>query len=96
MRKSQTQKIGDVIRECLNEMNIDRKLKEVHIVSQWETLMGKTVSTRTSRIYIRNRTLFLHITSPVLKNELLMIRNDIIKRLNEQAGEAVIDQIVLR
>ena len=96
MRKSQTQTIGEVIRECLNELKIERKLKEVHIVSQWETLMGKTVAMRTSKIYIRNRVLFLHVTSPVLKNELLMIRSEIIKRLNEQAGAALIDEIVLR
>src|SRR3972149_9376540 len=74
MRKSQTQNIRDVIRDCLNEMRIDRKLKEVQLVSQWESLMGKTVANRTSQIYIRNRVLYIRITSPVLKNELLMMR----------------------
>lgn len=96
MRKSQTQKINDVIKDFFKEINIDRKLKEVNLVSKWEELMGNTVSRRTSHIYIRNRVLFITVTSSVLKNELLMMRQDIVKRLNENAGETLIDEIVIR
>ena len=96
MRKSNTQKIGDVILECLREMRIDRKLKEVQLVSQWESMMGKTVSHRTSQIYIRNRILYLHVTSSVLKTELIMMRQDIIDKLNEKAGERMVEEIVIR
>jgi predicted nucleic acid-binding Zn ribbon protein len=96
MRKSQTQKISDVIRECLHEMQIDRKLKEVSMVSHWESVMGRTVASRTDRIYIRNRILFIHVTSSVLKTELLMMRQEIMDKLNENAGEKLIEQIVIR
>lgn len=96
MRKSQTQKIGDVIKDCLNELQISRKLKEVSIVTQWESLMGKIVANRTDKIYIKNRTLFVHVRSSVLKTELIMMRQDILKRVNENAGESIIDQIVIK
>jgi len=96
MRKSQTQRISDVISDCLRELNIDRKLKEVNLVSQWEELMGKTVAVRTDRIYIRNGILFIHVTSAVLKNELIMMRQQIIDRLNENAGEKLIESIVIK
>jgi len=96
MRKSNTQPIHEVIRDLLREMDIDRKLKEVSLVSQWETLMGRTVAVRTSQIYIRNRILFVHVTSAVMKSELLMMRQAIIDRLNENAGERLIEQVVIR
>jgi predicted nucleic acid-binding Zn ribbon protein len=96
MRKSYTLPIVDVIREYLKEMNIDQKLKEVGIVSQWEKLMGKTVAVRTSQIYIRNHILYIHVTSSVLKNELLMMRQAIIEKINEKAGERVVEQIVIK
>jgi predicted nucleic acid-binding Zn ribbon protein len=96
MRKSNTQPIENVIREYLKEMNIDQKLKEVGIVSQWEKLMGKTVAVRTSQIYIRNHILYIHVTSSVLKNELLMMRQAIIEKINEEAGERIVEQIVLK
>jgi predicted nucleic acid-binding Zn ribbon protein len=93
MRKSQTRKISDVIQECLRDLRIDRKLKEVNLVSQWETMMGKTVSSRTKQIYIKNRILYLQVSSSVLKNELLMMRRDIVAKLNENAGENLIDDL---
>jgi len=96
MRKSNTQPIHEVIRDLLKELNIDRKLKEVSLVSRWESLMGRTVAVRTKQIYIRNRILYVQVTSSVLKNELLMMRQNIIDRLNEDAGEKLIDQIVIR
>jgi predicted nucleic acid-binding Zn ribbon protein len=96
MRKSNTQPIENVIREYLREMNIDQKLKEVGIVSQWEKLMGKTVAVRTSHIYIRNHILYISVTSSVLKNELLMMRQAIIEKINEEAGERVVEQIVIK
>ncbi|MBN2814279.1 MAG: DUF721 domain-containing protein [Bacteroidales bacterium] len=96
MRKSQTHKIGDVIRDCLREMQIDRKLKEVNLVSQWESMMGRMVASRTDRIYIRNRVLFVHVTSSVLKSELLMMRQEIIDKLNEKAGEQLVSEMVIR
>jgi hypothetical protein len=96
MRKSNTQPIHEVIRDLLREMDIDRKLKEVSLVSQWESLMGRTVAIRTSQIYIRNRILYVYVTSSVLKSELLMMRQDIIDRLNENAGERLIEQVVIR
>jgi predicted nucleic acid-binding Zn ribbon protein len=96
MRKSQTQKISDVIRDCLHELQIDRKLKEVNLVSQWETMMGKMVASRTDQIYIRNRILNIHVTSSVLKTELMMMRQEILNKLNENAGERLIESIVIR
>jgi predicted nucleic acid-binding Zn ribbon protein len=96
MRKSNTRKISDVILEYLYDLRIDRKLKEVQLVAQWESTMGKTVAHRTSRIYIKNRTLFVHVTSSVLKTELLMMRQEIVDKLNENAGERVIEEIVIR
>lgn len=82
--------------ECLREFNIERKLKEVHLVAQWEGMMGRTVASRTKQIYIRNRVLYIHVVSSVLKNELLMMRQDILDKLNENAGERLVEEIVIR
>jgi len=95
MRKSQVRKIDAVIKEFLGEINIDKKLREVSLVSQWESLMGKMVASRTEKISLRNGTLYITLSSPVLKNELMMMRQDIIEKLNETAGEKLVCKIVL-
>ncbi|NOY36047.1 MAG: DUF721 domain-containing protein [Chlorobi bacterium] len=96
MKRSNTEKIGEVIRDYLKEMNLDRKLKEVSLVNEWEDLVGIMVAKRTDKLYIRDGVLYVHVRSSVVKNELMMIREGLIKALNEKAGEKMIHDIVFR
>ena len=96
MRKSNTQKIGEVVKEYLDEMKLSQKLKEVSIVKSWEELMGKAVANRTKSIYIKNKVLHIHLNSSVLRGELIRMRQSIIDRINEKAGEQIIEKIVLK
>ncbi|MGV8096277.1 MAG: DUF721 domain-containing protein [Mangrovibacterium sp.] len=96
MRKSNTEKLSDLIRGYINENNLERKLTEIDIISSWEELLGKTVAHYTHELRISNGTLFVKISSPVVRNELLMMKEEIRKRLNERAGKEIIKQIVFK
>jgi hypothetical protein len=50
----------------------------------------------TKSIYVKDRKLFVKIHSSVMRNELTMIKPDIIRRLNETAGSEVIDDVIIR
>lgn len=96
MRKSNTEKLGDILRSYVKENKLENKLAEVDIISSWEEVMGKTVASYTESLNIQHGTLFVKTSSPILRNELLMMKEDIRKRLNEKAGSEVIKQIVFR
>lgn len=96
MRKSNTQTIANVIKDYLKEAQIDGKLKEVQVVNSWEELVGKVIARRTNKIYIKNGKLYLHMSSSIVKNELLMHREGIIERINTNAGEEIVKEIVIR
>lgn len=96
MRKSNTQSIQDILRESLKELNIDKKIKEVKLVKNWDVIVGKTIAKYTTDIRIFNRVLFVKLSSSVVRNELFMIKEGLLKRLNEEAGETIIDDIVLK
>lgn len=96
MRKNNTQSISDVLRSYTRENKLDRKLNELDLIKSWETVMGKTVARYTGNLYIQNNTLFVETTSPIVRNELLMMREDIRVRLNEVVGEELIKTIVFR
>ena len=96
MRRSNVQNIGEVVKELLKEMRIDHKIKEVGIINSWGEILGNNVSRATTKLFIKNRVLFVSLSSPVVRNELLMLKSKIIKALNDKAGERVIDDIVLK
>ena len=96
MRKSQTLNISEIISSILKANGLEDKLAETRLIQSWEDLLGKSVARLTKGMYIKNRTLFVSLNSSVVRSELMMIKNDILIRLNEKAGKCVIDDIVLR
>jgi predicted nucleic acid-binding Zn ribbon protein len=96
MRKSNTQKISEVIDEYLKSSGLNHKLNKARIINHWEEFMGKSIAKRTTSIYIKKKTLFVSLNSSVAKNELMMMRQQIIEALNKHAGETIIDKIVIK
>jgi predicted nucleic acid-binding Zn ribbon protein len=96
MRKSNTQPLGEVLREYVRAMNMDRKLKEVDVVQSWEVLLGKTIAGYTRQVYLSKQILYVEISSSVVKNELVMMREEIRTKLNELAGEEMVLKIVFK
>jgi len=97
MRRSNTQSLGEVMREYIKENRmIEQKLKEVDVVQSWENLLGKTIASYTRNIYIRKKVLFVEISSSVVKNELFMMREEIKRKINEKEGEEIVRTIIFK
>jgi predicted nucleic acid-binding Zn ribbon protein len=96
MRRSKTISLAEAIKDYIREMNLDEKLTEINLINSWEEIVGKAISSRTTRVYIKDRILYVHLNSSVVRNELLMLREALKEKLNEKAGREVIKDIVLR
>jgi len=96
MERTKIRKVSDILKDFLRENKLDIRLKERQIIDSWEELMGKTISRATKKIYIRETKLFVIVSSSVIRNELHMLKTDIVKKLNERAGEDIITELVLR
>jgi predicted nucleic acid-binding Zn ribbon protein len=68
-------------------------MKEMDVVSAWPHLMGVAVANRTKEIRIQNKKLFLTIDSSVMREELLLGKQIIIDRINEYAGQQIINDV---
>lgn len=96
MRRSKTISLAEAVNDFIREMNLGEKLSEAGVINSWEEIVGKAISSRTTRIYIRDHILYVHLNSSVVRNELLMLRETLRQKLNEKAGSEVIREIVLR
>jgi predicted nucleic acid-binding Zn ribbon protein len=96
MEKTNIRKISDILQEFLRDNKLDVKLKERQLIESWEELMGKTIFRATKQIYIKESKLFVVISSSVIRNEIHMLKQEIVKKLNEKAGEDIITELVLR
>ena len=96
MEKSHTRSLKDVVSDYLQQNNLDTRLKERNLVSSWESVVGKTINRTTKNIYIKDKKLYVYLSSSVARNELHMLKDELVKRLNENAGEEIIREIVLK
>jgi predicted nucleic acid-binding Zn ribbon protein len=94
MRKTNDKSLKEAIEQMLNVYKIKRRYDETAIVSLWPDLVGKSVANRTKELFIRDKKLFLRIESSVIKNELVLMRRQIIQKINEDAKTELVAEIV--
>jgi predicted nucleic acid-binding Zn ribbon protein len=96
MRRSKTISLAEAMKDYIREMKLEDKLREVELINAWEETVGRAIASRTTRVYIKEGTLYVHLKSSVVRNELIMVRETLKKRLNEKAGAEVVRDIILK
>lgn len=95
MRRNNTRSISEVISEYVEAYKLKGKLSEITLIKSWPEVVGEKIAAKTLELKIQHRKLFVKIHSSILRQELIMIRTELVKRLNDKAGESVIDEMVL-
>lgn len=96
MKRKNTEKLNNVIYQYLRENGLETPLNEFRATQAWSNIVGPAISKYTTDIKIFNQTMFVSISSSVVRNELLMKRTTLIKRVNDHVGAQVITQIVFK
>lgn len=94
MRRTKTLPLKEVIKEYVDALKMQSKLTEVGLINSWEKMVPPAIARATKEIYIKDGKLFLKISSSVMRNELQLIKQGLINRLNENSGKQVINDIV--
>lgn len=94
MRRANDKSIKDAIEQMLNVYKIKRRFDETAVVASWPELVGKPVANRTKELFIRDKKLFLRIESSVIKNELMMMRAQIVEKINEKANCILVEEVI--
>ena len=96
MKRINTQTIGTALDDFFSQNpELADKLAEARLINSWKTVLGASISRFTDKLYIKKRTLYVHLTSSILKSEIMMCREQLIIKLNNAAGRNVIDSIIL-
>ena len=85
--------IKDIILKNLRDQGLETPLLQKRLIDSWPEVMGEAIASYTADLFIRNQTLFVHLTNPALRMELSMQRQDIVRRLNEHVGNQVIADV---
>jgi len=73
---------------------MESKFGHEQIKQSWEEIMGAPIARRTSKLFVKNRKLFIELNSAPLKNELIISKSKVIARIHEFPGGKSIDDLV--
>jgi hypothetical protein len=96
VRKKDNISIGEALKEFISANKLQKGIDKVLVKEAWVSLMGNGVNNYTTAIDLRNSTLFVSLSSSVLREELSHGKSKIIALLNEELGREVVTKIVLR
>ena len=93
MERKQSEPIGNLIQQFLRINGLETPYNEHRIVEAWPVVMGNFISQYTKEVFVKNRVLNVKVTSPAIKQNLMMERKNLVQRLNQYVDAQVIEDI---
>ncbi len=88
--------LADALKAFINNNKLDKGLDKVNVEQAWQKLMGNGVNNYTTDIYFKADTLYVKLSSSVLREELSYGKEKIITLINEELGKDLVKKLVLR
>ncbi|MFT4738257.1 MAG: putative nucleic acid-binding Zn ribbon protein [Cyclobacteriaceae bacterium] len=85
--------IKDALQKYLQEEKIDQQFNEKKLISMWKEIMGSPIANRTSGIFIKNKVMFVKLTSAPLKQELTHARQKVLNLMEEKMGSKIVEEV---
>nr|WP_315170081.1 DUF721 domain-containing protein [uncultured Flavobacterium sp.] len=88
--------VGDVLKHIIEVNKLQTGLNQIDVRDAWKNLMGNGVNSYTQDVVLKGSTLYVALTSSVLREELSHGKSKIIAMINEELRRDVVRDVVLR
>ncbi|MBO6532444.1 MULTISPECIES: DUF721 domain-containing protein [Flavobacteriaceae] len=88
--------LSEALSEFIQENKLQKGMDRVNARDAWSSLMGNGVNNYTTSVELKNETLYVSLSSSVLREELSLGKSKIIKMINEELGKELVKKLVLR
>ena len=88
--------ISEALKEFVETNKLEKGLNKVNVADAWAKLMGNGVNNYTISVNLERETLYIQLSSSVLREELSYGKLKIINLLNEELGKEIIKKLILR
>lgn len=88
--------IADVLKQFIQENKLQAGMDKIDVRDAWKNLMGNGVNNYTTEILLKGSTLYVALSSAVLREELSYGKQKIIKMLNEELRKEIVKELIFR
>jgi hypothetical protein len=95
-RNSNESSISEVLQQFIQVNKLESGMDKIDVEQAWKSLMGNGVNSYTQEVILKGTTLYVKLTSAVLREELSYGKQKIIAMLNEELRKEIVKDLVLR
>lgn len=95
-RQGEHSSLGDILKDFISSGKLEKGLNKISVEEAWHQVMGNAISKYTTQVLLDRDTLFVQLSSSVLREELTYGKEKIIALLNEALGKELVKKLVLR
>ena len=88
--------IKNIIESFVEQDSISDGIFNIKIQKAWENAVEKKILDYTKEIYVKGDILYIKVSNPILKQEILYSRQKVINLINEELEKDLIKNIVLK
>jgi len=92
-RKKEITPLKEAFEELLQAYRLKDRFNERKIAGAWGELMGRSIASRTSSVYAKDKKLYIKLSSGPIKKELMMNKSKVLQLIEDKFGKGAIEDI---
>lgn len=93
MKEDPIKNFRNAFKDFLKEENLEHTFRQKQFIANWEKVMGKTIASRTTKIFFSKKTLFVQLSSAPLKQELQKSKDQFLKLVETEIGVGEVEDV---
>lgn len=93
-RKKEASPLADAFKDLLKTYQLEETFQEKVLLASWADLVGKTIADRTTNLYIKDKKLYVKISSGPVKKELQLNKSKVMHLIESQLGTGIIQELI--
>lgn len=90
---SRPERIGAILRERIDALGWERRLREEEVVAGWDAAVGPQIASHARASHIANRRLTVVTENPVWTQQLSLLRTELLRRLAGLFGPEAVTEL---
>ena len=92
-RKNNQVKLGDALKELMDQYQLNAKINEIKIYEAWDQMLGAPIAKHTVSKQLFGTKLLIKLDSAALRSELSFSKSKLVKSLNDAVGVEMVTEI---
>jgi len=92
-RKSDTSSVKDAIEAMIDSYKLRGKFDQTKLINSWESMMGKPISRRTEKMFIKDKILFVKLNSAPLRQELTISKSKVLEIIHRHFDKNLVTDV---